>query len=200
MFLVSAEAKTSAGAPCWIWATRSEDPAKLKVTLTPGWAFSNSAPISVKVFFSDAAAKTVISPDSAARRTRSTTSRPPAATRRPWARPARGAGQQQAGQGRAEGHGGTACVMTLPGGLDDDGGGLDDRDGDRPELEPEVVDGLRAHQGHDPERAALHLDLGHHGVALMSVTRPTNRLRADRPTPDGSATVCACSRASTATW
>src|SRR6478672_9566406 len=63
MFLVSAEAKTSAGAPCWSWATRSEDPAKLKVTLAPGWAFSNSAPIAVKVFFSEAAAKTVISPD-----------------------------------------------------------------------------------------------------------------------------------------
>ena len=63
MFVVSAEAKTSAGAPCWIWATRSEEPAKLKVTVVPGWAFSNSAPIAVKVFFSDAAAKTVISPD-----------------------------------------------------------------------------------------------------------------------------------------
>ena len=56
MFLVSAEAKTSAGAPCWICATRSEEPAKLKVTVTPGCAFSNSAPISVNVFFSEAAA------------------------------------------------------------------------------------------------------------------------------------------------
>ena len=33
MFLVSAEANTSAGAPCWIWVTRSEEPAKLKLTV-----------------------------------------------------------------------------------------------------------------------------------------------------------------------
>ena len=37
MLAVSAEANTSAGAPCWICATRSEDPPKLKVTFTPSW-------------------------------------------------------------------------------------------------------------------------------------------------------------------
>ena len=64
MFLVSAEAKMSAGAPCCNWVTRSDDPAKLKVTLTPGWAVSNCLPSSVKVFFSEAAANTVSVPDS----------------------------------------------------------------------------------------------------------------------------------------
>src|SRR5689334_22979211 len=63
MFFVSAEAKTSAGAPCWSWATRSDDPAKLKVTFVPGCAFSKSSPIWVKVFLREAAANTVISPD-----------------------------------------------------------------------------------------------------------------------------------------
>ncbi|GAA1773140.1 hypothetical protein GCM10009810_32920 [Nostocoides vanveenii] len=38
---------------------RSEEPAKLKVTFTPGWAASNCVPSAVKVFFSEAAAKTV---------------------------------------------------------------------------------------------------------------------------------------------
>ena len=37
MFFVSAEANTSAGAPCCSWVTRSEEPAKLNVTLVPGW-------------------------------------------------------------------------------------------------------------------------------------------------------------------
>ena len=35
---------------------------------------------------------------------------------------------------------------------------------------------------------------------LMSVTSPTKRLRAERPTPLGSSTACAWSRASSATW
>ena len=35
MFEVLAEAKTSAGAPCWICPTRVEDPAKLNSTSTP---------------------------------------------------------------------------------------------------------------------------------------------------------------------
>ena len=61
MFLVSAEAKTSAGAPSSIWATRSEEPPKLVVTFTPGWSFSNSSASSVNVSVSEAAAKTVSS-------------------------------------------------------------------------------------------------------------------------------------------
>ena len=59
MFLVSAEANTSAGAPDWIWVTRSDDPAKLNATWTPGWLASNCSPNVVKVVLSDAAANTV---------------------------------------------------------------------------------------------------------------------------------------------
>ena len=41
---VSAEAKTSAGAPCWIWvASVPEDP-KLNVIVVPGWAAWNCSP------------------------------------------------------------------------------------------------------------------------------------------------------------
>jgi hypothetical protein len=56
MLAGSAEANTSAGAPCWIWAARSEEPAKLNRTVVPGWAASTWAPIGVKAFFSEAAA------------------------------------------------------------------------------------------------------------------------------------------------
>src|SRR5450830_591728 len=66
MFLVSAEAKTSAGAPSVIWLTRSDDPAKLRFTLKPGCLASNLEAISVKLPLSDAAAKTMIEPLSGA--------------------------------------------------------------------------------------------------------------------------------------
>ena len=59
MFAVSAEANTSAGAPWVSWVTRSDEPAKLKVTFVPGWSCSNRAPSSVNVFFNDAAANTM---------------------------------------------------------------------------------------------------------------------------------------------
>lgn len=62
MFLSSAEAKTSPGAPWLSWATRSEEPPTLKLTVTPGWAASNIEPSSPNVVFSDAAAKTVSVP------------------------------------------------------------------------------------------------------------------------------------------
>src|SRR6478735_7310118 len=66
MFLVLAEANTSAGAPDVIWVARAELAAKLKVTFTPGWAASNCWPSVVKESFSEAAAKTVIPPESEA--------------------------------------------------------------------------------------------------------------------------------------
>src|SRR3954470_20962006 len=59
MFAVSADANTSAGAPCWICATRSEEPPKLKLTFTPVCEASNRFPSSVNVDVSDDAAKTV---------------------------------------------------------------------------------------------------------------------------------------------
>src|SRR6478752_1399651 len=64
MFLVSAEAKTSAGAPWVICVARSEDPAKFSVILVPGFLASKSLAILVKVAFSEAAAKTVAAPES----------------------------------------------------------------------------------------------------------------------------------------
>ena len=41
MFLVLAEANTSAGAPWLIWVARPELGPKLNTTLAPGWAASN---------------------------------------------------------------------------------------------------------------------------------------------------------------
>src|SRR5262245_53494330 len=64
MFFVLAEANTSAGAPEVIWVARAELAAKLNVTLVPGWAASNCLPSSVKDSVSDAAANTVMSPES----------------------------------------------------------------------------------------------------------------------------------------
>ena len=64
MFLALAEANTSAGAPEVIWVARAELAAKLKVTFTPGWAASNCWPSVVKDSVSDAAARTVMSPES----------------------------------------------------------------------------------------------------------------------------------------
>ena len=63
MFVALADAKTSAGAPEVIWVARAELAAKLKVTLTPGWAASNCCPSVVNDSVSDAAANTVMSPD-----------------------------------------------------------------------------------------------------------------------------------------
>src|SRR6266571_5255561 len=62
MFLVEAEANTSAGAPLLIWVARLELAPKLNFTVSPGWAASNCFPSWVKVPISDAAANTVSDP------------------------------------------------------------------------------------------------------------------------------------------
>src|SRR5262245_1292375 len=65
--------------------------------------------------------------------------------------------------------------------LDHDGGGLDHRDGQRPDLQVQRVDGLAAHQGHDPERPGLDVDLCHDGVLHHrrdDATQPVARRRA----------------------
>ena len=62
MLLLSAEANTSAGAPCPIWATNSDDAAKLNVTFAPGYSAVNASPTSVNAAVSEAAANTVTSP------------------------------------------------------------------------------------------------------------------------------------------
>src|SRR6266508_1114928 len=61
MLLVSAEANTSAGAPCWIWVASAWLPAKLKVTLVSGCAAVKSLPSLANAAVSDAAANTLIS-------------------------------------------------------------------------------------------------------------------------------------------
>ena len=48
-----------------IWVTRSEEPAKLNVTVEPGFSVWKIVPIWVKVAFNDAAAKTVTVPAAA---------------------------------------------------------------------------------------------------------------------------------------
>ena len=65
MLFWSADANTSAGAPSTIWATRSDDAAKLNVTSTSGCSDSNASPIAVNASVSDAAANTVRSPPNA---------------------------------------------------------------------------------------------------------------------------------------
>ena len=63
MFVPSADAKTSAGAPPWICCTSADDAPKLNVTVVPGFAFWKSAPIFVNASVSDAAADTVMVPE-----------------------------------------------------------------------------------------------------------------------------------------
>jgi hypothetical protein len=62
MLAGAAEAKTSAGAPCWIWVARAPDDPKLKLMVVPGWADWNVVPSWPKAAVSDDAADTVIDP------------------------------------------------------------------------------------------------------------------------------------------
>ena len=64
MFFGLAEANTSAGAPALICSARAELAPKLNVTFVPGLAASNCLPISVNDSVSEAAANTVMLPDS----------------------------------------------------------------------------------------------------------------------------------------
>ena len=64
MFFGLAEANTSAGAPELICSARAELAPKLNVTFAPGLAASNCLPSSVNDSVSEAAANTVMLPDS----------------------------------------------------------------------------------------------------------------------------------------
>src|ERR1700682_3536158 len=66
MFFVSAEANTSAWAPCCIWATRAVEPAKLYVIARLGWAVVSVALAALNAPVSDAAANTLTDPVSGA--------------------------------------------------------------------------------------------------------------------------------------
>ena len=62
MLAVSADANTSAGAPCSICNSSAPDEPKLNVTVVPLYFFSKAVPIVVKPSVSEAAADTVIEP------------------------------------------------------------------------------------------------------------------------------------------
>ena len=71
-------------------------------------------------------------------------------------------------------------------GFDDHGCCFHDCDGQLPPGSRPSCDRFTAHQRHHRERAALHLDLAMTLSVITLVTRPTRRLRAERPTPSGS--------------
>src|SRR5215208_3842270 len=58
----AAEAKTSAGAPCCIWASSSEEAPKLVLTVVPGFCCSKILPSSAKASVSEEAASMVSVP------------------------------------------------------------------------------------------------------------------------------------------
>src|SRR3954469_9929539 len=62
MFVVLADAKTSAGAPSSICSASPELGPKLKTTFTPGWAASNCFPRVVNASVNDDAAETLMVP------------------------------------------------------------------------------------------------------------------------------------------
>ena len=66
MFVVEAEAKTSAGAPWVICVASAELASKVNFTVVPGCAASNCVPSVVNAPVSDAAASTLIAPDNPA--------------------------------------------------------------------------------------------------------------------------------------
>src|SRR5256885_2649865 len=143
MFVVSADAKTSAGAPCSICVTSVGVPAKLDFIVTAP-AVSKSLPRALNASVRDAAAKTETVPvgavegvplptllPQAARRTAAPTS----ASRLPIRIPS--AARQ----------------------LNHNAGCLHGRDRNDSRFQPELVRGLTRDDRHDPVRPRLHLDL-----------------------------------------
>src|SRR5665811_1670228 len=61
MFARSADAKTSAGAPCLNWSTRFDEPSNENFTVTPGWEASKVLPRLAYVSLRDDAANTTSS-------------------------------------------------------------------------------------------------------------------------------------------
>src|SRR5690606_16998944 len=57
-----------------------------------------------------------------------------------------------------------ATVTSAPRRLDDDGRGLDDRDGERPDVETEFVHSLGRHERDDAVGARLDVDLRHDAI------------------------------------
>src|SRR5919198_4224907 len=150
MLVVSAEANTSAGAPCWIGVARAWLPAKLKVTLVPPLAAVKSPPSLVNAAVSEAAANTFSSPDDP--------EEPPEDLPPPRAA-SRVATTASAAAGRIHDRsmGPPLCGR---GQLDHHVGRLDHGDRQHPRAQAQLVGGLPGHQRHHPVRAGLQLDLG----------------------------------------
>src|SRR5512133_3281317 len=161
MLGTSAEANTSAGAPCWIWVARAWLPAKLKVPLVPSAAVY-WGPSSLNAAVSDAAANTLISPGDCAPEPPPESSPPPQAASTSAAAASTAARRIRersmvpplAGRGSATGR----CRRRQ---LDDHVGRLDGGNGQHPGGEAELVGRLPGHQRHHPVGACLELHLGH---------------------------------------
>src|SRR5262245_32461715 len=160
MLVVSAEANTSAGAPCWIWVARAWLPAKLKVTLVPPLAAVYCSPILVKAAVSEAAANTLISAGAA-------TPEPPPGSSSPPHPASTSAATASAAARRVRYlsmgpplslHWFATCRRRQ---LDHDVGRLDRGHGQHPRGQPELVGGLPGHQRHHAVGAGLQLHLGH---------------------------------------
>src|SRR5215207_9036547 len=159
MLVMSAEANTSAGAPCWIWVARAWLPAKLKVTLSPPLAAAYWRPSSVKASVRDAAANTVSSDGAVAPESASGSSPPQAASSRAAA--ASAAARRVRDRSMVPPLPGVASAAGRRGQLDDDVGRLDGGHGQDPGGELELVGRLPGHQRHHPVGTGLELDLGH---------------------------------------
>ena len=73
--------------------------------------------------------------------------------------------RRRGGRSRPSSHSLDRQILRCSGGFDDHGGGLDHGNRQTPGLEFQFACRLRAHQGHDLVRSALHLDLRHDRIA-----------------------------------
>src|SRR6266536_1824618 len=152
MVLESADANTSAGAPCRIWVASAWLPAKLRVTRTPGWERVKSASSLANAPLSDDAASTLISV-------------PPPAPEPPP--PPHAASSRASSRLRAP-VAYPRCMRTPPSGrgrqLHDHAGGLDRRHRQHPRGQVQLVGRLPGHQRDQPVGSGAELDLGGDGV------------------------------------
>ena len=141
------------------------DEPKLNVTVAPGFAVLKSVPILPNASVSDAAAETVIGPvafgvvdvvvDDDFAAPDELDELPQAASDDTRDEHERERSGTTCGHGASLGRGQSDRRH-----LDDDVGGLDRRDGEIADLEPELVGALAGHERHDPVRPGLDLDDG----------------------------------------
>src|SRR5450631_3652298 len=193
MFLVLAEAKTSAGAPAVICVARPELGPKWQTTRVPGWAASNWAPSLVNASLREAAANTLMVPDSAgvpdtdAEGEAGDTlvveephpaSRSPAVAATVMVRVLRrilllqGSGWMGVASCASPDVREPVRGSAMGGHFHDHVGGLHRCDRQDAGFELELVSRLTAHQGHDAVGARLDLNLRHDRVADHSGDQP----------------------------